>query len=158
MSRFTARARRLMGDDRGSSLIEMAVVAPLLLVLFVGMIDFGRYFYAGVELGNAARAGVQYGARSALTAVDAAGMESAARNDAHDITLGKVAASYFCSCHGAAGTAVPCDGLPDPCLSAADYRELHVTVMVQSAFAPLISYPGLSGLAISRTSTQQVSP
>jgi hypothetical protein len=158
MSRFAARARRLAGDERGGSLIEVAAVVPLLLLLFVGMIDFGRYLYAGIELGNAARAGVQYGARSALTAVDTAGMENAARNDAHDITLSSVAASYLCSCHGSPESAVPCGGLPDPCLAAADYRELHVSVTVQGAFAPLIAYPGLSGIAISRTSTQQVSP
>ena len=109
-------------------------------------------------MGNAARAGVQYGARSTLTAVDTAGMESAARSDAGDIALSSVAASYLCSCHGAPGTAVPCDALPDPCLAAADYRELHVTVIAQGAFAPLIRYPGLAGVAISRTATQQVSP
>jgi Flp pilus assembly pilin Flp len=150
--------RRFVGDEAGSSMVEFAVVLPLLLVLLVGIVDFGRYMYAGIELGNAARAGVQYGARSALTAVDTAGMESAARSDARDISLSNVAASYLCSCHGSPGAAVPCDGLPDPCLPAADYRELHVTVIAQGAFAPLISYPGFQGIAISRTSTQLVSP
>lgn len=134
-------------------------MAPILALLVVGTIEVGRYMYDGIEVGNAARAGVQYGAQSPRTANDTAGMANAARGDAHDITLSNVNATNFCSCY-ASGTAVSCITLPDPCTSSAsDRRELRVQVIAQGTFAPVISFPGIKWpLSISRTATQQVSP
>lgn len=49
------RGRR--GNDRGAALIEAAVTIPLLLVLVVGVFEFGRAFQTWQVLTNAAREG-----------------------------------------------------------------------------------------------------
>ena len=45
---------------KGQSLVEFALILPLLLVLVFGAIDFGRLFYTKTVLTNAAREGAYY--------------------------------------------------------------------------------------------------
>jgi Flp pilus assembly protein TadG len=54
----------VLTNQSGQSLIEVALALPLLLVLFLGLVDGARaYYYAGV-VANAAREGVNYAARN----------------------------------------------------------------------------------------------
>ncbi len=52
--------------SRGQSVVEFALVLPILLLLLAAAIDFGRLFYAYVAVENAAKEGALYGARSPL--------------------------------------------------------------------------------------------
>lgn len=45
---------------QGQSLIEMALMLPILLVLIIGALEFGRLFYTKIVLTNAAREGAYY--------------------------------------------------------------------------------------------------
>lgn len=56
-----ARIRRRAGDDRGSELIELAVVLPILLLVFAAIIDFGLLFQRYEVITNAAREGARVG-------------------------------------------------------------------------------------------------
>jgi Flp pilus assembly protein TadG len=51
--------------ERGSSLIELALILPVLLLMLVGSIDFGRAFFVAIEVSSAAEAGVDYGIQQA---------------------------------------------------------------------------------------------
>jgi len=51
---------------RGQSLVEFALVVPILLLIFAGAADLGRIFYTYVAIENAAKEGVLYGARYPL--------------------------------------------------------------------------------------------
>jgi len=66
MSRLFARgrqvSRRLMRWDSGSALVEFAISLPLLVVLVVGIFDFGGAFNQKQILNNAAREGARFGA------------------------------------------------------------------------------------------------
>jgi len=55
-------------SQRGQSLLEFALVVPILLMLFAGAADFGRVFYSYVAIENAAKEGALYGARYPLCA------------------------------------------------------------------------------------------
>ena len=46
---------------RGQALVEFALVLPLLIVMFMGVFDLGRYVFADNEVTNAAREGVRTG-------------------------------------------------------------------------------------------------
>jgi Flp pilus assembly protein TadG len=52
--------------SRGQSVVEFALVLPILLLLLAAAIDLGRLFYAYVAVENAAKEGAFYGARSPL--------------------------------------------------------------------------------------------
>ncbi len=52
--------RRASESDRGQSLVELVLVLPLLIVLLLGAIDFGRVFFGWVAMQNAARVGANF--------------------------------------------------------------------------------------------------
>jgi Flp pilus assembly protein TadG len=45
--------------SRGQSLVEFALVLPVMLLLFMAVFDFGRYIFADNEINNAAREGMR---------------------------------------------------------------------------------------------------
>ncbi len=51
---------RFRRDEQGVSLLETAIVVPILLVLFAGVAEFGRYFYEYTTLAKASRLGARY--------------------------------------------------------------------------------------------------
>jgi hypothetical protein len=61
--------RRWRGrGESGQSLVEFAMVLPLLLVILFAIIDFGRIYQANVSLTNAVREGARLGAVGGTTA------------------------------------------------------------------------------------------
>lgn len=60
---IAARARGTRGlarDERGTQLVELAIVLPLLLVMLGAAAEFGRFFYTYQTLAKATRAGARY--------------------------------------------------------------------------------------------------
>lgn len=58
--RTRLRLKRLMRSERGVQLAELAIVLPLMLILFAATAEFGRFFYEYATLSKAARAGSRY--------------------------------------------------------------------------------------------------
>jgi len=71
--RNTRRSRRLLWlgrfrrDERGTQLVEVAIVIPILLLLFGAVAEFGRYFYEYTTVAKAARVGARYLASKSVT-------------------------------------------------------------------------------------------
>lgn len=47
------------GKERGAVAVEFAIIAPILVLLLMGIIEYGRAYNAQVSLTNAAREGVR---------------------------------------------------------------------------------------------------
>jgi Flp pilus assembly protein TadG len=136
--------RSFTRSDRGTSLIEFALVAPVLIFLVIGLIEVGRYTYLGMLVAHAARAGVQYGAQNAISAADSTGMSNATLHDAPNITI-SVTPTAFCSENGAV---VSCTG---PSVT------YYVQVTASGTFTSLLNYPGIPNrMPISSTVTMRV--
>ena len=54
------RARLLLRSERGTQLVELALVLPILMALFAATAEFGRYFYNYSTVAKATRAGARY--------------------------------------------------------------------------------------------------
>jgi len=114
---------------------------PIFVLLLLGAAEFARLAYASIEVSNAARAGIQYGAQGRRTATDISGMVQAATNDGSDITSLLATASNFCVCSD--GTSIPsCADVAADCIAPARIRE-YVQVNTSAVVDPLIHYPGL---------------
>jgi Flp pilus assembly protein TadG len=61
--------------DRGATAVEVALLMPILLVLVMGIVDFGRALHAQITLTQAAREGVRV---AALKQPDPAGRTQSA--------------------------------------------------------------------------------
>ena len=126
---------RLRRCESGSSLLEFALVLPVLLVLLIGLIDLGRAAYFGILTSNAARAGAQYGAQSIYTSTDTTGMSNAAIADAPGIGLTAVGTT-LCTVDGGGLTSCPSNITGQTVV-------YYVKVHVSGTFASLVTYPGL---------------
>lgn len=62
------RARRLIRDERGTALVEFALVLPVFLAVLIGIIEMATFFWTRNTLQFAAEEGV----RSAMIDTDAA--------------------------------------------------------------------------------------
>lgn len=56
--------RRERSRDAGAAAVEFAIIAPILLIMVFGIIDFGRMFNAQLVINEAAREGVRSAAFS----------------------------------------------------------------------------------------------
>jgi Flp pilus assembly protein TadG len=54
------RRRLRLADARGTTVAEMAIVLPLVLVLVMGIFDFSRLFYTRITLQHAVREAVRF--------------------------------------------------------------------------------------------------
>lgn len=57
---FRRLLHALARDERGTQLVELAIVVPLLVMLVGAVAEFGRFFHTYSTLAKAARAGARY--------------------------------------------------------------------------------------------------
>lgn len=60
LSLSKGQALPLRHPQRGQSLVELALVLPIVLWLLLGIVDFGRVYFVHVASTNAAREGARY--------------------------------------------------------------------------------------------------
>ena len=61
----------MLRSERGQSLVELALVLPLLILLLAGTVDLGRAFFSYIVITNAAQEGARAGSRMPCHAGDA---------------------------------------------------------------------------------------
>lgn len=61
------RIRRFFRKERGSQLVELALVLPMMLVMMGAAAEFGRFFYTYSTLENAVRAGARHASKWRIT-------------------------------------------------------------------------------------------
>ncbi len=141
--------------ESGQAMVETAASAMILATLLMGGIDVGRYTYDGMILGNAARAGVQYGAQNFQTAADNTGMQTAASKEGANLALMSVTATQYAMCDGTKITPITQSAIS----SCSTPATIYVSVTTTGAFKPTITFPGIPNtLTITRTNVMQVSP
>ena len=135
---FCKYPRRL--TQRGSAIIETALVFPMLMLMACGTMDLARIFYAGIVVANAARAGVQSGSFSVGKAGAFSEMNAAGQNDAsgQGLTELTISSRTFCGCNSST-TELSC------ATSSCDGKvpSGYVETTAAYTFTPIIPYPGI---------------
>ena len=57
---FSLRLVRFVRHERGTQLVELALVLPIMLMLFASIAEFGNFFYTYTTLDKATRGGARY--------------------------------------------------------------------------------------------------
>lgn len=139
MNTITKLLRRLR-SNRGSSVVEFAVLTPLLLMLTLGAIDFGRVFVEANEMASGANAGVVYGARRMIDSQDFAGIQAAALADTENAENATAVVERFCDCPDNPGVAVSC--IDGTCVNYGLPR-VYVRTRITKTFTTFGRYPGV---------------
>jgi Flp pilus assembly protein TadG len=159
----TRKKSSIRHSESGQTLLEIALLLPMLVLLALGVVEFGRYGYLGILVANAARAGTAYGTQTLPQSVDTTGISGAAKNDFKsngqlpaNLT---VTSSVVCGCDNA-GTIAPatCTGIgAGTCASG--HWVVVLSVTASGTFSSLFNYPLIpSSLAVSRVSSMRVRP
>ena len=130
--------------QRGASLVELAAIVTFLLLLTLGVIDFGRGYYLGIEVANAANAGAQYGLQNPGDGSLITDMAQAAKNDAADVTSwagGYPQAVTGCMCSDGSQQSVNCGTTPN--CTAGTQEVSYVTVQTRATYTPMFPWPGV---------------
>lgn len=127
------------GDQDGQSIVETALLLPMLLILLIGAFDGARALLAATVIQSAVLAGAQYGALSAANAADASGIASAVRQE---VVLPQASGS-------------------NPTVSSSTTTdaqgETQITVSATFTMTVLLPYPGLpSTFSVTRSAATQV--
>jgi Flp pilus assembly protein TadG len=151
----------ILHSPSGQSLLEVALLLPMLLAMLLGVIEMGRFAYISILVGNAARAGAAYGAQSLAQSVDTAGILRAADNDGQNISNLIVSSATSCGCDtngsisGAACSAITNSNAGSCNLPG--HWVVMVSVTASGTFNSLFNYPGIPNtLTVSNTATLRV--
>lgn len=131
-------------EEAGQALIELALVVPLLTLIFVGALEVGRIAYAAIEVNNAARAGVAYASQTHTTAStdpsNLPNIQLAATTEAPDVTGMTVTVSNSCTCSD--GTPITCATAGTACVSPA-FNQVTVQVNTAATINTAFHFPGI---------------
>ena len=147
--RRSSRNWNLFACSRGNVSVELALLAPILLLGFLGVVEYGRAYTEQLNLGRVARAQLQYAvenlaATSVLDEIDAL---SSTMPNGDTVTF---TAARSCSCLGAA---MVCDALCD----GSSLPDMEVEVSATRSLAPLVFFPGHPGpLTLTATTAMRV--
>lgn len=127
---------RDLSSENGSVVVEFCLILPVLVLLFVGVIDLGLGVQQAMVVSEAAHAGTAYSCLPGK-ASDLQGMQNAAVAAAGTVSPFSVTAANWCSCT-ANGSQVLCSST---CGGASPIE--YAQVKTSATLPVLLGYPGL---------------
>ncbi len=107
--RRAMRVFSLRPRSRGQAAVEFAIIIPVLVLLLLAAVDFGRLFFTFVQLQNSAREGAAYAAANPIDSAPGGGIWTRAmleKNSQGQGGEGAVAMAVSCA-RGAVGSPAP---------------------------------------------------
>ncbi len=132
------RLRTLARDERGASIIEMAMVLPVLATLLVGMVDISRAYSFKLQLEQAAQRSIEKVQQYRTTSSTFTTLQTEAATAA-GVPATDVVVDYWLECNGVrSGT------YGTSCTSGQTYAR-YITVNITKKFSPMFGtrfFPG----------------
>ena len=146
-----ARRREFARSEEGNSLVEAALFVPMMLLVLMGVVDFGRAYYLADEIAGAAQAGAVYGSQNSS---DTTGMVNAAKLNAPDVSGLTATGAWGCECSDGTHVTATCTSTPTCSVNVVYFAK----VTVSATFQPMVPWPGIgSSTTISRSVTMRSS-
>lgn len=139
--------RRLHGSKSGAAMLELIVALPILILISIGVMDYGRVYFTSVAVANAARAGAEYGTSEVANQKDSINIVNFAKLDGAEVAPITVTEKTFYMCGSTlVAASATCPGYGPP--------RVYVQVTASKVVTMLLRYPGLPGtVTVSRTAT-----
>ena len=122
----------MLEQNDASSLLECAILLPVLVTLMLGSVDFGRAWYVNQEITAAAEAGALYGLQNPS---DAGGMQAAALLAVSDVPSLTAVAKYGAECSDGTGAVANVASVPGCSTNSVEFVEVD-TSAVYRPFLP----------------------
>ena len=129
---------RLLRSEDGSALLEFSLILPIVIFMFIGMINLAVAIEQGIVVSEAAEEGTRYGTLSSKS-TDLIGMQNAAIAAASRLSGFSATATTWCSCVPA-GAVVNCS---NSCPGSSP-PDKYIQVQTSATIQALTNYPGLA--------------
>lgn len=130
-------ARALARQDGGNATIELALVAPVLLTMALGVIDLAMGFSHKMQMQHYAQVGADYVVATLETNPQASDVKDEVAN-ASGLDKGKISISEW----------VECDGVKNPnetqCAKIDALQYNFMQIDVSDTYQPMLDIPGLA--------------
>lgn len=128
--------KKFIRSESGAAAVEFSFIAPILLLLMVGLMDMGMYIRDRMKLEQISRAAVDYimqGGQEDNIQTDVLTYYDSENAESYTITPERV-----CTCSD--GATQDCSAMS---CSHGDYSRQYVQVTVDRTFTTLFPYPGI---------------
>jgi Flp pilus assembly protein TadG len=136
--------------EKAQTMVEFALVFPLILLITYGIIEFGRMVFIYAAITSSAREGARYGA-SALNYDNCGGITQAATKTAFLINNPTIGIRYD-NGPGQGQIAASCASLDPEDIDRGD----RIVVTVSTHYTPWIVFLGLDGFDITSTNARTI--
>ena len=126
----------LWRDERGASIVEMAIAAPILGAFLVGMVDLSRAYSAKLQLEQAAQRAIEYVQRNGFAPGQETALQTEAANGAN-VATSAVTVTSWAECR--TGSTVTTAAFNSSCSGANSYAR-YVSVDVQKSVTPFFRF------------------
>jgi Flp pilus assembly protein TadG len=135
---------KLCADDRGTSLIEMALATPLLAAVLMGMVDLSRAYSERLQLEQATQRAIEkvfnnQTASTSYNTLKAEGVSAAQDAGFTTVTASDVTIDYWLECNGTRQTNY------DTSCTGGQIQSRYLNVAIQKKFTPYFGtqyFPG----------------
>ena len=138
---------RLWKATGGLGAIELGFIAPVLLALLLGVLDFGMAFWQQMQISNAADAGAQWGMQNTYDAASDQTSPSirTVAQSATNLSTVTVSSTNPCGCASSTGVASGY-GTPGSCTVCPDgtTAQAYIVVNTRMCYSTLFHWPGLT--------------
>jgi Flp pilus assembly protein TadG len=136
----------IISSEAGNSLVETGIFLPMLLLLLMGVADFGRAYYLAIEVAGAAHAGAVYGAQNIT---DTTGMQNAAKLNSPDVSGLVATGSWGCECSDGTASSASCTSTPTCSVNVVYFAKVTTTV----TYHPIMPWKGINSSMVLTSST-----
>lgn len=148
MKRVIHQVMIVCHDHRASAAIEIALIAPVLIFLVFGTVDYALYVMDSMRLAKGVASAVQFAMYNNEN--DEGVRQVAYKASKFTSSQASVAIQHFCECPNS--SSVSC---ADECPNA-NHKRIFVSVAMQYTYTPTIPYPFVKSAIISRSASMQV--
>jgi Flp pilus assembly protein TadG len=124
------RLPRFVKDDRGAAIMELALVAPILASLLIGMVDLSRAYSYKLQLEQAAQRAIEK-VQQYQTSTSTYGTLQTEAATAAGVPTSNVTIDYWLECNGTRAASY------DSVCSGGQTYARWVTVTVEGTFTPM---------------------
>ena len=148
MKRVIYHVMRVCRDHHASAAVEMALIAPVLLYLVFGTVDYALYVMDNMRVAKGVASAVQFAMYNNQN--DDGVRQVAYTASKFTSSQASVAIQHFCECPTSGSIA--CDAsCPND-----NHMKIFVSVAMQYTYTPTIPYPFVKSAVISRSASMQV--
>jgi Flp pilus assembly protein TadG len=151
---------RLIRREEGSYTIELAILFPILVLLFVGTAELGRLFYTYTTLSKATAVGARYLSTSRNAVNGTATEKTNAKNEAKNLVVCGIKSTSATACNGqtpvvpglTTANVLICDNFSTPCspaLTGGSVKYFKVEITGYTYSAGVFNLANKTGLASS---------